>query len=159
MDIGIHRADSRCCSAETNTTLKSNYPPLKKSCTASKHTVDTFTRCQPFSILSKSSDPALVRNYDIKTWKSGTFQRLLCRRVWSLEKAVESAGYRGAHPRELPRGRRKRLREWSPPLQRRPYLVFLNERDRSLRKVFEHAFQPVPPSGNLDKIESKQSLA
>ena len=29
-DICIHTADSRCCTAETNTTLWSNYTPIKK---------------------------------------------------------------------------------------------------------------------------------
>ena len=28
-DICIHRADSYCCTAEINTTLYSNYPPIK----------------------------------------------------------------------------------------------------------------------------------
>ena len=29
-DIHIPMADSHCCMAETNTTLQSNYPPIKK---------------------------------------------------------------------------------------------------------------------------------
>ena len=28
-EICMHMADSRCCTAETNTTLESNYPPIK----------------------------------------------------------------------------------------------------------------------------------
>ena len=48
---------------------------------------------------------------------------------WSLV----SAEYHGAHPRELPRERREKARRvLSPPLEGRPYLVFLNESDRSL---------------------------
>ena len=29
-DVCILKADSWCCTAETNTTLESNYPPIKK---------------------------------------------------------------------------------------------------------------------------------
>ena len=29
-DVCIHIADTLCCTAETNTTLQSNYPPVKK---------------------------------------------------------------------------------------------------------------------------------
>ena len=39
-DIGIHTADSLCYTAETNTTLQSNYIPIKKRSSGSKKDIN-----------------------------------------------------------------------------------------------------------------------
>ena len=39
-DICIHIADSHCCTAETNTTLQSNYTPILKNTLKNKNRGD-----------------------------------------------------------------------------------------------------------------------
>ena len=73
-------------------------------------------RCQPFGILCKSNEPALVRNY--KTLRHGVWKVLMANDVCSVEESgrlekqwsLVSAEYHGAHPRELPRERREKAR-------------------------------------------------
>ena len=40
----IFMAESHCCMAETNTTLQSNYPPIKKTKLSNKQCSKTVTR-------------------------------------------------------------------------------------------------------------------